>query len=274
MAKKRTQARKRAGANKKARAQRKSTARKATQAKTRRQRVAGVAALPAKELEQRRARALEIATRLKRLYPDARPELNFSNPLELLVATVLSAQCTDERVNQVTAYLFQKYRTAADYMKAPRQQLEDEIRPTGFYRRKAELIQQMARALVEKFGGEVPRSMEELTQLPGVGRKTANVVLGAAMGIPSGIVVDTHVQRVARRLGLTEQKNPDKIEQDLMQLLPQEEWIGFGMRLILHGRRVCTARKPKCEACALEDLCPKIGVATAKKQTATRPRRR
>lgn len=235
--------------------------RKAAARSAQKQRVTGVAALSPEELKELKARARAIARRLKKKYPDARPELNFSNPLELLVATVLSAQCTDERVNQVTAHLFQKYRTAADYANADRRTLEEEIKPTGYYRRKAELIQEMAKTLVERFGGEVPRTMEEMTQLPGVGRKTANVVLGAAMGIPSGIVVDTHVQRVARRLGLTTQKNPDKIEQDLMLLLPKSEWIGFGMRLILHGRYVCTARKPKCDECILADLCPKVGVA-------------
>ncbi len=214
----------------------------------------------AEELKELKKRVRTIIRRLKKAYPDARPELRFSNPLELLVATVLSAQCTDERVNRVTESLFKKYRSAEDYAKADRKQLEEEIKPTGFYRRKAELIQQMARALVEQFGGEVPRTIEEMTRLPGVGRKTANVVLGAAMGVASGIVVDTHVHRVARRLGLTRQKDPDKIEQDLMQLVPRSEWIHFGMSLVLHGRYVCTARKPKCDQCILSDVCPKVGV--------------
>ncbi len=218
------------------------------------------AALSSDELRELKKRVRVIIRRLKKAYPNARPELRFSNPLELLVATVLSAQCTDERVNKVTETLFRKYRTAADYANADRKQLEEEIKSTGFYRRKAELIQQMARALVERFGGEVPQSIEQMTELPGVGRKTANVVLGAAMGIPTGIVVDTHVQRVSRRLGLTRQKDPDKIEQDLMQLVPKSDWIQFGMSLVLHGRYVCTARKPKCAECVLEDVCPKVGV--------------
>jgi endonuclease-3 len=207
---------------------------------------------------KRRVRA--ILKRLAEAYPEAKPELNFSSPLELLVATILSAQCTDERVNQVTAQLFREYRTAADYADADLKTLESEIRPTGYYRQKARTLKSCCQALVEKFNGQVPASMEELLQLPGVGRKTANVVLGAAFGIPSGVVVDTHVQRVARRLGLTAEKNPEKIEQDLMRCLPKEEWIAFGMRLILHGRRVCLARKPKCDQCVLASYCPRIGV--------------
>jgi len=197
---------------------------------------------------------------LKQHYPEAVCALDFRTPLELLVATILSAQCTDERVNQVTRDLFPRYRSAADYAQAPLEELKEAIRSTGFFNNKAKAIQACCRALVEQHRGEVPRELEQLTCLPGVGRKTANVVLGTAMGIASGVVVDTHVGRIARRLGLTQHKDPNKAEADLMDLIPQAEWIDFGHRMIHHGRQVCTARKPKCDTCALDDLCPRIGV--------------
>ncbi len=202
-----------------------------------------------------------IIARLWRHYPDARCALDHSNPLELLVATILSAQCTDERVNQVTKSLFRKYRTALDYANADPERFEQEIRSTGFFRNKTRSILAMARALVERHGGQVPQTMEELVRLPGVGRKTANVVLGTAFGKNEGIVVDTHVQRVARRLGLTSQKDPVKVEQDLMRLVPRRHWTQFSHTLIHHGRQICQARKPKCEICPVNQLCPSAGKA-------------
>ncbi|MCS6805183.1 MAG: endonuclease III [Acidobacteriota bacterium] len=208
------------------------------------------------EKKQTDRRIRTLLTRLQKAYPDARCALNFSNPLELLIATILSAQCTDERVNQVTATLFKKYRTAADYANAPLTELERDIHSTGFYRNKAKSIKAATQRIVEEFGGQVPRTMDELLTLPGVARKTANVVLGTAFGIPTGVVVDTHVARLAQRLGLTRQNDRDKIEQDLMQILPQDEWIDFAHRLIEHGRRVCKARKPLCAECVLADICP------------------
>ena len=198
----------------------------------------------------------EVIPRLKGEYPDARTELDWRNPLELLVATILSAQTTDVRVNQVTRDLFEKYRAAEDYAASDPAQLEEDIRPTGFYRNKARALQGMARALIERHGGEVPRTMAELVALPGVGRKTANVVLGNAFGVDEGIVVDTHVRRVSTRLGLTEESDPEKIERDLMRVVPGEDWTIFSHLLILHGRRVCKARKPDCTGCVLNDLCP------------------
>lgn len=208
------------------------------------------------EKKQTDRRIRTLLTRLQKAYPDARCALNFSNPLELLIATILSAQCTDERVNQVTATLFKKYRTAADYAQAPLAELERDIHSTGFYRNKAKSIKAATQRIVEEFGGQVPRTMDELLTLPGVARKTANVVLGTAFGIPTGVVVDTHVARLAQRLGLTRQNDRDKIEQDLMQILPQDKWIDFAHRLIEHGRRVCKARKPLCAECVLADICP------------------
>ncbi|HET7273035.1 MAG TPA: endonuclease III [Rubrobacter sp.] len=202
------------------------------------------------------APATEVIARLKAGYPDARTELTWTNPLELLVATILSAQTTDVRVNQVTESLFAKYRTAEDYADSAPDELETDIRPTGFYRNKARSLRGMARALVEEHGGEVPRTMPELVALPGVGRKTANVVLGNAFGVNEGIVVDTHVRRVSNRLGLTESQDPVKIEQDLMGIVPEEDWTIFSHLLILHGRRVCKARKPDCPNCVLNDICP------------------
>ena len=198
----------------------------------------------------------EVISRLKDEYPDARTELNWENPLELLVATMLSAQTTDVRVNVVTDKLFEKYRTAADYAGADPAELEADIRPTGFYRNKARSLQGMARALLDEHGGEVPRTMAGLVSLPGVGRKTANVVLGNAFGVDEGVVVDTHVRRVSRRLGLTAQKDPEKIEQDLLAVVPEGERTLFSHLLILHGRRVCKARKPDCPGCVLSDICP------------------
>ena len=198
----------------------------------------------------------EVISRLKDEYPDARTELNWENPLELLVATMLSAQTTDVRVNMVTEKLFEKYRTAAEYAGADPAELEADIRPTGFYRNKARSLQGMARALLDEHGGEVPRTMAGLVSLPGVGRKTANVVLGNAFGVDEGVVVDTHVRRVSRRLGLTTEKDPEKIEQDLLGVVPEGERTLFSHLLILHGRRVCKARKPDCPGCVLSDICP------------------
>ena len=198
----------------------------------------------------------EVIPRLKGEYPDATTELNWTNPLELLVATILSAQTTDVRVNQVTEHLFEKYRTAADYAGADPTELEEDIRPTGFYRNKARSLQGMASALLENHGGEVPRTMAGLVALPGVGRKTANVVLGNAFGVDEGIVVDTHVRRVSRRLGLTREEDPEKIERHLLQLVPEEDRTLFSHLLIFHGRRVCKARKPDCPGCVLNDVCP------------------
>ena len=202
------------------------------------------------------APATEVIPRLKSEYPDARTELDWTNPLELLVATILSAQTTDVRVNGVTKTLFEKYRTAADYADADPNELEEDIRPTGFYRNKARSLQGMAHALVEEHAGEVPRTMPELVALPGVGRKTANVVLGNAFGVDEGVVVDTHVRRVSNRLGLTDHQDPEKIERDLMRVVPNKDWTVFSHLLIFHGRRVCKARKPDCPNCVLNDICP------------------
>jgi endonuclease-3 len=186
--------------------------------------------------------------------------LNHADPLQLLVATILSAQCTDKRVNIVTAELFKTYRSAADYANAPLVELEQAVKTTGFFRNKAKNIRACCRKLVERHGGEVPRTMDELTQLDGVGRKTANVVLGNAFGINAGVVVDTHVARLTHRLGLTGQATPEKIERDLMSLVPREQWALFSHWLIWHGRRRCAARKPDCLNCEILKLCPQIGV--------------
>jgi endonuclease-3 len=201
-----------------------------------------------------------ILERLKTEYPDPRYELNWENPLQLLVATILAAQCTDERVNQVTPALFAKYQDARAYADADAAELEQDVKPTGFYKNKAKAIQGACRALVERFGGDVPDNMEDLITLPGVARKTANVVLTNAFKIPSGIIVDSHAARVSQRLGLSKQDKPDRIEEDLMRAVPRGDWIFFGAALVLHGRYTCTARAPKCDACALNDVCPKIGV--------------
>ncbi len=212
-------------------------------------------------LPDKHERAEEIIKRLKKEYPDARCALNHAGAFELLVATILSAQCTDERVNIVTETLFRKYRNPRDYLNVSPEELELDIRPTGFFRNKTKSIQGAARKIVENFGGEIPRTMEEMLTLNGVARKTANVVLGNAFGIASGVVVDTHVSRLSQRLSLTENVIPEKIEKDLSELVPQEDWILFPHLLIFHGRKICQARKPKCEICVLNDICPKIGVA-------------
>ncbi len=206
--------------------------------------------------EERRARAREIARLLGELYPEAGTALRHENPYQLLVATILSAQCTDERVNQVCEVLFQVAPDPESLDALSQEELEEIIRPTGFYKNKARHLKGTARALVERFGGRVPDTMEELTSLPGVARKTANVVLGSAFGKAEGVVVDTHVKRLAGRLGLTDSSDPKKIEQDLMELLDRSEWIPFSHRLIYHGRRVCKARKPACDRCRLAPLCP------------------
>jgi endonuclease-3 len=201
-------------------------------------------------------RAPEIVRRLSEAYPDAKVALNFSNPLECLVATILSAQTTDENVNQVTATLFQKYRSAEDYLRVPEDELKADIRSTGFFNQKATAIRGACRRIVEEYGGEVPGTMEDLITLRGVARKTANIVLGNSFGVVEGIAVDTHVKRLANRLGFSEQKNPDKIEQDLMNLVPREKWFPFTYVLIDHGRALCTAKNPKCPVCPVEELCP------------------
>src|SRR5713226_6476008 len=204
-------------------------------------------------------RARRINRELAELYPDAHTELDFRTPLELLVATILSAQTTDKRVNQVTPVLFARYRTAADYASADRAEIEKIIVTTGFFRAKTTSIIGLGQALCERFGGEVPRRLKDLVTLPGIGRKTANVVLGDAFGIP-GITVDTHFGRLSRRLGLTTHTDPVKVEHDLMKLLPQEYWTVFSHYLILHGRAVCKSQKPRCDQCVLNSICPKIGV--------------
>jgi len=189
-------------------------------------------------------------------HPDAKVALRFENPLEILVATILSAQCTDERVNEVTKVLFKKYRTAQDYADADIDELKEIIRPTGFFNQKSKYIVEMAKGLVTKFDGKAPDNMNDLLTLPGVARKTANVVLSAAFGKSEGIVVDTHVKRVSFRIGFTDQKNPEKIEKDLMKIIPKDKWIFIGNALIFHGRRLCKARKPLCDDCSLNKLCP------------------
>jgi len=203
-----------------------------------------------------RERVKQLIRTWPKIYPNAHCELNFRNPLELLVATILSAQCTDKRVNMVTPELFKKYRTAKDYANAPQAELKNAIRSTGFYRNKTKSIRAAMRAIAEEHGGKVPNAMEKLRALPGVGRKTANVVLGNAFGKNEGIVVDTHVARLSHRLGLTKQKDPEKIERDLMKLIPREYWTDWSHWLIWHGRRRCFARKPDCSQCEVFQLCP------------------
>jgi endonuclease III len=205
-------------------------------------------------------RAGKVVRALQKDYPDVTCALEYETPVQLLVATILSAQCTDKQVNLVTRSLFKKYPAAAHFAAADLSKLEEAIRPTGYFRNKAKNIKACCRKLVELHGGEVPRTLEELVALPGVGRKTANVVLGTAYGIPSGVVVDTHVGRITRRLGLTRHKDPVKVEQDLMQLVPRKEWIDFAHRLIHHGRRICFARKPRCGDCSMRRFCPRTGV--------------
>jgi endonuclease III len=200
-------------------------------------------------------RVAAILARLDEAYPEAICELKHANPLQLVISTILSAQCTDVRVNQVTESLYRKYPNAKAFAYANPAELEQEIRPTGFFRNKTKSVIGTSKAIVEKFGGEVPRTMEEMLTLPGVARKTANVVLGTAYGIPSGVVVDTHVLRLSRRLELTKHEDPKNVEQDLMKTLPREKWIQFSHQLIWHGRRVCVARNPKCIQCNLESIC-------------------
>ena len=215
--------------------------------------------MPRETAQAKAARVKKIIAGLQKTYPGAHCELNFSNPLELLIAVILSAQCTDKRVNIVTAELFKKYRTAADYANADRAELEQAVKSTGFFRNKAKNLQACCRKLAELHGGQLPRTMEELTHLDGVGRKTANVVLGNAFNLNVGIVVDTHVTRLASRLGLTRHTNAEKIEQDLMPLVPQDQWTLFSHWLIWHGRRRCFARKPDCAGCEIKKLCPSAG---------------
>ncbi len=197
-----------------------------------------------------------IISELRRLYPDAACSLNFSNPLELLVATQLSAQCTDERVNIVTKKLFQKYRSVEDFANVSQEEFEQDIRPTGFYRNKARNIRAASQRILAVYDGEVPRTMPDLLSLPGVARKTANVVLGNAFGIVEGFVVDTHIGRLSRRFGWTKNDDPVKVEQDLMRIVPRKDWLDLSHLLIFHGRAVCTARNPRCEKCTLAHLCP------------------
>ena len=202
------------------------------------------------------ARAPKIVRRLSEAYPDAKVALNFTNPLECLVATILSAQCTDEKVNEVTAMLFQKYRTAEDYLRVAEDELKADIKPTGFFNQKATAIREASRRIVEAYGGEVPGTMEDLITLRGVARKTANIVLGNSFGIVEGIAVDTHVKRVSNRLGLSDQKDPVKIESQLMERIPKDRWFDFTYVLIDHGRAICVAKRPKCPLCPVEPLCP------------------
>ncbi len=201
-------------------------------------------------------KVIRIFDLLQKEHPDAKIALRYSNPLELLVATMLSAQCTDEKVNEVTESLFKKYRTVEDYAKTDLQALERDIKPTGFFHSKSKNLKKACQMLVDKFGSEVPRTMEELMMLPGVARKTANIVLSNAYGAIEGIAVDTHVRRLAERLGLTKNKNPAKIERDLMEIVPKERWARFTNLLIFHGRRICMAKKPKCSQCVLSEYCP------------------
>jgi endonuclease-3 len=229
--------------------------------------------MPRESQSQRTSRTIDIIEGLKQAYPDAHCELNYSNALELLIATILSAQCTDKRVNLVTAQLFKKYRTTADYAAESLSAIEQQIKTTGFFRNKAKSIKNCCQALVEKHGGEVPRTMEELIQLGGVGRKTANVVLGNAFGINAGIVVDTHVGRLAQRLGLTRNTSAEKIETDLQPLVPRELWTLFSHWLIWHGRRRCDARRPDCANCEIHRLCSKIGVGPARSAAKASARR-
>jgi len=201
-------------------------------------------------------RAPAIVRGLERAYPDAHVALDFSNPLECLIATILSAQCTDEKVNEVTATLFRKYRSAADYLAAPEDELKEDIRPTGFFNQKAASIRAACERIVDAYGGEVPDTMEDLITLRGVARKTANIVLGNSFGKVEGIAVDTHVRRLANRLGFSGQSDPDKIEQDLMRLIPKKKWFSFSYQLIDHGRAICRAKRPLCTECPVEPLCP------------------
>jgi len=219
---------------------------------------------PPETLEQRLSRAANVLRTLRKEFPSATTALTNENPFQLLVATILSAQCTDERVNMVTPGLFRKYPTPAHVAALNQSELEAEIRSTGFFRMKAKSVIGCSCALVERFNGKVPARMEDLVSLPGVGRKTANVVLGQSFGIASGIVVDTHVHRLAQRLGFSAEKTPEKIEQDLMTVFPKRDWIDVGSVLILHGRKTCNARKPRCGQCAIRELCPSADIVQAR----------
>jgi endonuclease-3 len=212
-----------------------------------------------RSLKAKRAHAAGLSPRLAELYPSLKVSLDWETPLELVVATVLSAQCTDERVNVVTKSLFPAYPDAKAYARAPLEELEEAVRPTGFFRNKSKSLKGLGQRLVDEFDGEVPSTMEELITLPGVARKTANVVLSNVFGTHVGVVVDTHVKRVSKRLGLTDETDPVKIERDLMKVLPQEEWHSFPWRMILHGRTVCHSRKPQCDTCPIADACPSAG---------------
>ncbi len=216
--------------------------------------------MPRESRKARRERAAAVFELLEKEYPEARTALEHTGPFELAVATVLSAQCTDERVNRVTPELFRRFPDAGALARAPLDQLEEIIHSTGFFRSKARNLVGMARSVVEEYGGELPRSLAELTRLPGIGRKTANVILGNAFGIDEGVVVDTHVKRLAGRLGFTKATTPDKIEMDLMEVFPTDQWTPLAHLLIFHGRRVCPARKPRCPECVVAHLCPSSGV--------------
>lgn len=210
-------------------------------------------------------RVRKILRRLKKTYPDAECALIHESPFQLLVATILSAQCTDERVNSVTPTLFERFPTPQDLADASQEEVEAIVRPLGFFRSKATNIRGMAQGLVDRHDGELPRTLDELVALPGVGRKTANVVLGTAFGIASGVVVDTHVKRISNLLGLTKSKNPDIIERDLTKILPKKEWVDYSHRLIHHGRQICIARRPRCTECPLLDVCPRVGLPALEK---------
>ena len=212
----------------------------------------------------RQVQVEQIVAALKNEYPDAQCALQYQNPFQLMIATILSAQCTDVRVNKVTPDLFKKYPSVQSFASASQADLEEMIRTTGFFRNKSKSIIGASQRIMNQYGGQVPRDMESLLTLPGVARKTANVVLGTAFGTASGVVVDTHVFRITHRLGLSKGKTPEKVEMDLMKSIPPDEWINFSHRLIHHGRKVCIARKPACERCVLEEVCPKIGVGKAK----------
>src|SRR6476659_5566006 len=217
---------------------------------------------PKETTEELTKRTREIIRKLKRTYPGAKFSLNHSNPFELLIATILSAQCTDERVNIVTADLFRKYRKPEDYLKVPPRELEKDIQSTGFFRNKTKSIQGTAKMLTEEYGGQVPHTMDELLELPGVARKTANAVLGNAFGIKAGVVVDTHVTRLSHRLGLSAEKTAEKIELDLIAIVPKKDWVVFSHLLIYHGRKVCKARNPQCAECIVEKECPSSSLKT------------
>ena len=242
-------------------AARKKTKKKASKKKTAKRRATRSAAPPDGPFESATAQAIDaVVAELHALYPDADCELDWRNPLELLIATILSAQSTDVRVNEVGKTLFDKYTSAKAFADADPEEFQEDIRSTGFFRQKAKNVMATAKILVEEHGGEVPQDLDALVKLPGVARKTANVVLGTAFGIPSGFVVDTHVKRLAYRLGLTQQTNPVKVETDLMSKVPKDEWIFAAHAIIWHGRRVCDARKPQCDECTLAKVCPRNGL--------------